>query len=111
MSVTLLRAGLWIVLISFALYVVHETYPDTAIGAFTSGDMLMKAGVVGVLAGVSGFILGFFKKRDPKPAARGRCSVCGRPVKKGDIYCREHLRRIIEDEHDRTHGPGLRPRH
>lgn len=109
MSVTLLRTGLWIVLISFALYVVHESYPDTALGAFTSSDMLMKGAVVGVIAGLAGFIMSFFRKRDPKPA-RGRCSVCRRPIIKGEIYCREHLRRIIEDEHDKTHGAPIQPR-
>jgi len=109
MSVALLRAGLWIVLISFALYVVHETYPESEIALFTSADMLMKVAVLGVFTGLAGFILSFFKRRDPK-LARGRCSVCRRPVLKGDIYCREHLRRIIEDEHDKTHGTALRRR-
>lgn len=103
MSSLLLRFGLWIVLIALALYVVLETFPNAPATEFVSGPMLPRIGMVGVLMVVGGFVLTFFEKAARK-VIRQRCTVCYKPIAHGEIYCREHLRRVLEDEHDRRHA-------
>ena len=47
MSSTLLRLGLWIIIIVLALYVVHETFEDSPIAEMVSIDLMQKALMVG----------------------------------------------------------------
>lgn len=104
MSGTLLRFGLWVVLIALALYVIHETFPDAPQAEFISAPMLQKIGLVGVGLVVLGFVISLFEKAAAKTFRQQRCTVCRRPVMHGEIYCREHLRRILDEEHDRHHA-------
>lgn len=103
MSSLLLRFGLWIVLISLALYVLLETFPNSPASEFVSGPLIPRMGLAGVLMVVSGFLLTFFEKA-AKKVTRQRCVVCRKPITHGEIYCREHLRRVLEEEHDRRHA-------
>jgi hypothetical protein len=109
MSSTLLRAGLWLILIVLALYVIHEGYPNSVVAEYISQDTLQKAGLVGIVLLAAGIVLSITGRAASKIPLH-RCKVCGKSVPKGEIYCREHLRRILEEEHDRSHGPtsGLR---
>jgi hypothetical protein len=102
MASTLLRFGLWIVLIGLALYVVHETFADAPAAEFISEPMLVKIVIVGVGMVVIGFLIKIFEKAAAK-TMKQRCTVCRKPVPHGEIYCRQHLREILEQEHDRRH--------
>lgn len=106
MSSTLLRFGLWIVLIALAFYVIHETFPEAPQSEYISAGMLQKVGAVGVGMVLLGFVLGLFQKAAAK-AFKQRCTVCRRPIPHGEIYCREHLRKILEEEDERIHGMRL----
>ncbi|HEX7190515.1 MAG TPA: hypothetical protein VF381_02980 [Thermoanaerobaculia bacterium] len=107
MSSTLLRLGLWIIVIILALYVVHETYENSPIADIISVDLMQKALVVGGAAIVAGFILRVFEK-GTRAVVKNRCTVCRIPIPSGAIYCRAHLRNILHEEDDRTHAS--RPR-
>ena len=102
MSSTLLRLGLWIIIIVLALYVVHETYENSPISDIVSMDLMQKALIVGAAAVALGFVLRIFEK-GTKVVAKNRCRVCRAPIPSGAIYCRAHLRTILHEEDDRTH--------
>lgn len=89
--------------VALALYVIHESYPDSPIGEFIPAIILQQSLVVGVLVFAAGFVLRILDK-GAKVVAKNRCSVCRTPVPHGAIYCREHLRTILHDEVDRTHA-------
>lgn len=102
MSSTLLRLGLWIIIIVLALYVVHETYENAPIADIVSMDLMQKALMVGGAAVVLGIILRILEK-GTKAVSKNRCAVCRTPIPSGAIYCRAHLRNILHEEDDRTH--------
>ena len=108
MSSTLLRLGLWIIVIVLALYVVHETYENSPIADIVSLDLMQKALIVGGAAVLLGIVLRMFEK-GTKAVVKNRCRVCRTPIPSGAIYCRAHLRTILHEEEDRTHI-GRRPR-
>jgi predicted nucleic acid-binding Zn ribbon protein len=107
MSSTLLRLGLWIIVIVVALYVVHETFEDSPIAEMVSMDLMTKALMVGGAAIALGFVLRLFEK-GTKAVIKHRCAVCRTPIPQGAIYCRAHLRNILHEEDDRTHMTRIR---
>ncbi len=102
MSSTLLRLGLWIILAVVALYVLHETYAGTAVAAYFSMATLQKALVIGGVLVVAGLVTSVFGK-GAKAVSKNRCVVCKTPIPPGAIYCRAHLRRVLQVEDDRAH--------
>ena len=102
MSSTLLRLGLWILIIVLALYVIHETYEESPIAEMVPVDLMQKALVVGALSIAAGLILRMFEKGQ-RAVVKNRCAVCRTPIPSGAIYCRAHLRNILHEEDDRTH--------
>jgi hypothetical protein len=102
MSSTLLRLGLWIVVIVMALYVIHESYEDSPVAEMVPVDLMQKALMVGGAAIVVGLILRMFEKGS-RAVAKNRCKVCRKEIPSGAIYCRAHLRNILHEEDDRTH--------
>jgi hypothetical protein len=109
MSGTLLRLGLWIVLIVLALYVLRETYDDSPIQEYLTASVLQRAGAVGLALIAVGAVLEMLGTAAHK-VKRSHCATCRRPIPPGEIYCREHLRRVLEVEHDRTHSTRIRGR-
>jgi len=106
MSATLLRLGLWVILAVVALYVLHETYAGTHLEAYFSTPMLQKALVVGALLVLAGLIARLVERGAKIVVHKNRCSICRVPVPEGAIYCREHLRRVLQREDERTHAVG-----
>ena len=102
MSSTLLRLGLWIILAVVVFYVLHETYAGTALADYFSMSTLQKALVVGGLLVVAGIVARMAEK-GAKVVVKNRCVICKTPVPPGAIYCRAHLRRVLEAEDERTH--------
>jgi hypothetical protein len=102
MSQTLLRFGLWIILIALCGYVLRETLEDAPFIAWMTDEVVKNAGMLGFALVVGGFIMriieGIWKKTVVK-----RCASCRHPVMHGELYCRAHLREVLarEDENNR----------
>lgn len=102
MSATLIRLGLWTLVLALALYVVHETFETSTLAEATPLPLLYKVIVGAVLLMAAGFVVRMFEKT-AKAVAKNRCSVCRAPIPAGAIYCRAHLRNVLEREDDRAH--------
>jgi hypothetical protein len=107
MSSTLLRLGLWIILLVVILYVLQQTYEEAPFVDYFAPAMLEKALAVGGLLVVAG-IVARFMERGAKVITKSRCITCKAPVEKGAIYCRQHLRSVLSREEDRTHMTRVR---
>ena len=97
MSHTFLRFGLWIILLVLALYVVRETFGANAGGEFITDDILKKSAAFGVILLSAGIVSWVLEKVFSKVKLR-HCALCSQSVAKGEIYCRTHLRQLLERE-------------
>lgn len=103
MSNTLLRLGLWILILVLALYVLESTYSGEPWTELIPLPMLVQAmalAVVLIIAGVILRVLGV----GARAVSKNRCRVCRTPIPPGAIYCRAHLRSILHEEDDKTHA-------
>jgi predicted nucleic acid-binding Zn ribbon protein len=107
MSSTLLRLGLWIILLVVVLYVLQQTYEEAPFADFFAPAMLQKALTLGGLLVVAGIVMRILE-RGAKVVTKNRCIVCRTPIDHGAIYCREHLRSILHREDERTHMTRVR---
>lgn len=107
MATTLLRLGLWTMILVLALYVIDETYPDQPIAEMISRSLMQQVLVVSVLVIATGIVLRILGK-GAAVVGKNRCRVCKTGIPAGAIYCRAHLRTILHDEEDRTHSSRLR---
>ena len=103
MSATLLRLGLYILLVVLAAYVIHESFEDQPIAEMIPMALLQKALGIGILAVAAGLLLRLFEKGASKVVVKNRCRVCRTPVPGGAIYCRAHLRSVLHHEEDKDH--------
>src|ERR1700750_2975726 len=102
MSSTLLRAGLWVVLIVIVLYVLQQSFEEGPLAEYVTAPMLQKALALGILAFIAGIVASMLEK-GAKVVTKNRCVVCRTPVPPGAIYCRAHLRSVLHREEDREH--------
>ncbi len=102
MASTLLRLGLWILVITLALYVIQQTFENSPVAEYVPMKMLQHASVVGALLLVAGIVLRMFEK-GAKAVVKNRCAVCRTAIPPGAIYCRAHLRAVLHEEDERTH--------
>ncbi|HSY52345.1 MAG TPA: hypothetical protein VLC46_26325 [Thermoanaerobaculia bacterium] len=107
MSHTILRLGLWIILLVVALYVLQQTFEEAPFVDFFAPAMLQKALILGGLLVAAGIVLRLFE-RGAKAVSKNRCVVCRVPIEHGAIYCREHLRRVLSREDEKTHMTRVR---
>lgn len=107
MHSTLLRLGLWTLILVLALYVIDITYPDQPVAELITTPMLTQALSVAVLLIIAGIIVRILGK-GAKAVAKNRCRVCRTPIPPGAIYCRAHLRSILADEDEKTHMTRVR---
>jgi hypothetical protein len=108
MYATVLRLGLWILILVLGLYVLAATYPDAPFAELVSESLLKQAlilSVVLIIAGVALRILGWGAQA---VGPRNRCRTCRTAIPAGAFYCRTHLRSILQDEDDRTHHTRVR---
>jgi predicted nucleic acid-binding Zn ribbon protein len=107
MANTLLRLGLWTLILVLALYVLASAYSDQQWAEMIPTAMLVQAitlaGVL-IVAGIVLRILGV----GVKAVARNRCRVCRTAIPPGAMYCRAHLRTILHEEEDKTHASRIR---
>lgn len=109
MSSTLLRLGLWTLVLILALFVIRESYSEAPIAEMIPQRMLEQSMIVSALLVIAGVAMKMFEKGSRAVTkSRNRCAECGKQVAPGAIYCREHLRGILEREDQRTHA--TRPR-
>jgi predicted nucleic acid-binding Zn ribbon protein len=109
MSTTILRLGLWTLILVLATFVIREANLEQPWAELIPHQMLQQAlGLSGVLI-VIGVVLSVLGK-GASAVARNRCRVCKRPIATGAIYCREHLRNVLQDEDERTHMTKIRRR-
>lgn len=107
MSTTLLRLGLWIMVLVLVLYVLDASYGDQPIADLIETSLLQQAMLLAgalIVAGIVTRILG----KGAKVVVKNRCEVCRTPVAKGAIYCRAHLRSILSEEDAKAHQTRLR---
>lgn len=107
MSSTLLRLGLWIVLLVVILYVLQQTYEDAPFVDFFAPVMLQRALILGGILVAAGVVMRILE-RGAKVVIKNRCVVCKTAIDHGAIYCREHLRDVLNRESDRTHRTRIR---
>ena len=107
MASTLLRLGLWTMILVLALYVLDETYPNEPIAEMISTTLMAQILALGALVTVAGVVLRILGK-GAAVVVRNRCRVCRTPIPAGALYCREHLRTILHEEEDRTHSSRIR---
>lgn len=102
MSTTLLRAGLWTIILVLVLYVLATSYANEPFAEMIPNSMLQQALVLGVLLIVAGIILRVLGV-GAKAVTKNRCRVCRTPIASGALYCRAHLREILSDEDEKIH--------
>jgi hypothetical protein len=106
MSYTLLRLAMWIAIAVLAAYVITESFEGSAIAEMIPTHLMTTVlGLAAVLA-VVGVIAKVAERSKEK--AKNRCRVCGTPVTSGAIYCRSHLRKVLEVEDRKTHNTRIR---
>ena len=52
---------------------------------------------------VAGLVMRVVERGGKRVSHKNRCTICKTPVPEGAIYCREHLRRMLQREDERTH--------
>ena len=107
MSSTLLRLGLWTMVLVLTLYVIQASYSNQRWVDMIPTAMLQQALVLAVVVVIAGFVVKIFEKGQ-KAVSKNRCKVCSKPIPPGAIYCREHLRSVLELEDRRTHNTRIR---
>lgn len=108
MATTLLRLGLWTVILVLVLYVLATTYPDEAWAEMIPMAMLQQALTLGIAVVGIGIVMRVLGKGAKVVATKNRCQICRRPIASGALYCRQHLRSIIEEEDEKTHVTRIR---
>jgi predicted nucleic acid-binding Zn ribbon protein len=107
MANTLLRLGLWILILVLALYVLESTYSEEHWTEMIPMPMLVQAMALSAMLIIAGIVLRVLGI-GVRVVSKNRCRVCRTPVPPGAIYCRAHLRTILHEEDDKTHASRIR---
>lgn len=108
MHSTLLRLGLWLFILVLALYVVQSTYSEEHWAELIATSMLQQVLILSVVLIVAGILARLLGKGAKAVAKKNRCAVCKTAIPPGAIYCRTHLRSMIQAEDDKTHMTRVR---
>lgn len=108
MATTLLRLGLWTVILVLVLFVLASTYPDETWAEMIPMPMLQQALTLAVFVVAAGIVMRILGKGAKVVTVRNRCRTCRKPIPVGGLYCREHLRSILAEEDEKTHVTRIR---
>jgi hypothetical protein len=108
MYATVLRLGLWTLILVLALYVLAATFPDEPWAELIPASMLQQTLILAVVLIAAGVVLRVLGVGHQVVKTRNRCRVCRVEIPHGAIYCRAHLRTILQNEDDKTHHTRLR---
>ncbi|HSP33992.1 MAG TPA: hypothetical protein VLU46_06755 [Thermoanaerobaculia bacterium] len=109
MSSTVLRGGLWLTIVTLAAFIFDSQFDETPLGQMITPTLLQHMFTFSGVLIVLGLVLMVVEKATHKVSkAKNRCRVCGAQVTQGAIYCRQHLRSILEAEDRRTHSGTVR---
>lgn len=100
---TVLRLGLWTLILVLILFVASTSMPGLPFLDLISHRLMTQILIASLVLIAAGIVLKFLEK-GKKVVAKNRCRVCRSPIVPGALYCREHLRSILYEEEDRTHG-------
>ena len=108
MYATVLRLGLWILILVLALYVLAATFPDEPFAELVPAPMLQQGLILAAVLIAAGIVLRILGIGAKVVGPRNRCRVCKTGIPPGAIYCREHLRTILYEEDEKTHHTRVR---
>ena len=105
MSGTVLRGGLWLTILTLVAYIFGANFEQTHLGQLITPTLLQHMFIFSGALIVVGVVLMIVEKASRKVATgKNKCRVCGTVVPPGAIYCRQHIRSILEAEDRRTHS-------
>ena len=109
MSTTILRLGLWTLILSLALYVIDTSFSTSPIAELVSINLVQDILILSAVLIVAGIVLNMFNKTAGKVLQKSNhCRLCNTVIPAGQIYCRPHLRGMLEREDRRTHNTRIR---
>ena len=108
MAQTLYRLGLWTIVLVLGAYVVRETFRDSRPGEIITMRLLQRGGVVGLLLIAGSGVARILERTAVKGLKKSRCAICRLPIPPGEIYCRTHLREILDRESELSRRSKLR---
>ena len=109
MSVTILRLGLWILILSLALYVLDTSITNSPFAELVNVGLVQNVMMLGAGLFVLGLVLRVFGKTAGKVLQKApHCRVCNAVIAQGQIYCRTHLRGMLEREERKTQNTRIR---
>lgn len=106
MSTTILRLGLWTLILTLGLYVLATSFAHS-FGDLITTTLLQNMLLIAAALVVAGLLSGIFAKTAGKVMKQTKCRICGTVIPHGAIYCRAHLRGMLEREDRRTHSTRL----
>lgn len=96
MSQWLFRLGLWTIVAVFASYVLRETFEGSSLAQAVGPDLLQKAGLAGLILLAASWVAHLIERVLSK--RKKRCALCRTAIPRSEIYCRQHLREIRDQE-------------
>lgn len=109
MANTLLRFGLYLLVLSLALYVIDSSMANSPIAELMNTNMLQYFFIASAAMIVAGIVLRVVSPAATKVLQKSnRCRVCDTVIPAGQIYCRPHLRGMLEREDRKTHNSRIR---
>lgn len=109
MAITILRLGLWILILSLALYVLDTSMTNSPFAELVNVGLVQNVMYLGAALFVVGLVMRIFGGTASKVLQKNNhCRVCNTVIPHGQIYCRVHLRGMLEREDRKTHNTRIR---
>ncbi len=92
-------------ILTIIAFIFDSHFDETPLGQLITPTLLQHMLIFSGALIVIGVILAIVDKTTHKVVSgKNRCRVCGVGVPHGAIYCRQHLRSVLEAEDRRTHS-------
>ncbi|HEY8711862.1 MAG TPA: hypothetical protein VIM68_03270, partial [Thermoanaerobaculia bacterium] len=98
-----------ILILSLALYVVDTSFTNSPLAELVNVGLVQNVLMLGAGLFVLGIVMRIFDKTAGKVLQKSsHCRVCNTVIPNGQIYCRVHLRGMLEREDRKTHSTRIR---